>query len=363
MGLIMILFNASNLRSAGGFTILDNFFKYSPRGSVFLVSSFYVKGLLERHHNCHITIVVPAWSTWFLGRLFYYLFWVERTRRYYNCATIISLGNIAARSKMPQKLYLHWPYFANVKEIFTGRINLSFFRRLFRYFYIILFIKYCDKIIVQSSLVCNRISEVHPSFAAKLYICAPGYDVIYDHLHSVSKPEFVFNRCLVLFYPAVMHSHKNFHFIKKLVRAIDNGELSINIKFVLTLSASEFQSLGFVQSSSIVNVGYLNRDDLFRQYNMSDALFMPTRHETFGLPYLEALSLGLPILSSNKDFARSICGDYAYYFNEDDVSSAIAAIGYFADDLRNGRNFWLDSRARLEGFSLWKDSVNEFIQI
>lgn len=360
----MILFNASNLHSAGGFTILDNFYKYSPSGSIFLVHSFYIKTLLDLHNNRNIIIVVPSWSRWFLGRFFFYFFWVERVRRYYNCSTIISLGNIAVRSKAPQKLYLHWPYFSNIASIFLDGINLNLLRRILRYFYIVLFIKYSDKIIVQSSLVRSKFSKSHPNIADKLYVCTPGFDDLSVHdLPSVFMAKPASNRCLVLFYPAVMHTHKNFQFIKKLVTAINDCELSINIKFVLTLSSSEFHSLGFDQCNLIDNVGYLNRDKMLLQYFTSDALFMPTKFETFGLPYLEALNFGLPIISSDKDFARSICGDFPYYFNEDDVMSAIAAISNFAEDLLNGRNFWLDSRSCLKAFSLWKDSVNEFIQI
>ena len=48
--------------------------------------------------------------------------------------------------------------------------------------------------------------------------------------------------------------------------------------------------------------------------------------ESFSSTYLEAMSFGRPILTSDLDFAREVCGNSAAYFNPWDVTSIADAI-------------------------------------
>ena len=74
-------------------------------------------------------------------------------------------------------------------------------------------------------------------------------------------------------------------------------------------------------SSSILNVGPLKQQDLFGYYRHCQALFLPTLLESFSGTYLEAMQFGSPILTSDLDFARQICGDVAMYFDPWNVSN------------------------------------------
>jgi glycosyltransferase involved in cell wall biosynthesis len=55
-------------------------------------------------------------------------------------------------------------------------------------------------------------------------------------------------------------------------------------------------------------------------------LFFPTLLETYGFPYIEAMFFKKPILTSDLDFAHSICEDIAFYFNPHSVESIIGAM-------------------------------------
>ncbi len=53
---------------------------------------------------------------------------------------------------------------------------------------------------------------------------------------------------------------------------------------------------------------------------------MPALIESYGLPYIEAQSLGIPIFTSNRDFAKELCKDSAFYFdphNSKDIYNCI----------------------------------------
>lgn len=62
-------------------------------------------------------------------------------------------------------------------------------------------------------------------------------------------------------------------------------------------------------------------------YNLSDIALLPSSREGFGIPYVESMVAGLPVVVSDIDIAREVCGD-AGIFSEIDVKS-------FVDSIRN----------------------------
>jgi glycosyltransferase involved in cell wall biosynthesis len=60
-------------------------------------------------------------------------------------------------------------------------------------------------------------------------------------------------------------------------------------------------------------------------YRLSDALFLPSREEGFGIPILEAALARLPIFCSDLDPLKALASEWAEYFSPDDKPSKIAA--------------------------------------
>lgn len=78
--------------------------------------------------------------------------------------------------------------------------------------------------------------------------------------------------------------------------------------------------------NSIINVGPLPQQDLAAYFAHCHALFMPTLLESFSGTYLEAMHFGLPILTSDLDFAHEVCGDAACYFDPWSLDAMAATI-------------------------------------
>ena len=83
---------------------------------------------------------------------------------------------------------------------------------------------------------------------------------------------------------------------------------------------------------NITNVGSLAQLHLPQYYRHVDALILPTLLESFSATYVEAMSLDLPILTSDRDFAREICADAAVYFDPNSPESVKNAIIRVRDD-------------------------------
>lgn len=132
-----------------------------------------------------------------------------------------------------------------------------------------------------------------------------------------------------LFFPAKLHPNKNHEFLIPIAKLIQESQIRVEIALTLTADeASSFMSRVATEGldSIIINLGSIPNDRIHEYYQRMDALFFPTLSESFGLPYVEALLSGLPILTSDLDFAREVCGSAGYYFNPNDAVTAFNEI-------------------------------------
>lgn len=67
--------------------------------------------------------------------------------------------------------------------------------------------------------------------------------------------------------------------------------------------------------NSIDLPGYLSREKLLQLYRTADALVFPSLYEGFGLPVLEAMSLGTPVICSRAASLPEVGGDAVAYFD------------------------------------------------
>ncbi len=88
-----------------------------------------------------------------------------------------------------------------------------------------------------------------------------------------------------------------------------------------------------VATSRIVCIDYLHQPTLLALIACARAVLFPSISEGFGLPVLEALSLGTPVVTSREGALPEVGGDAAIYADAYDVASIAAAINRIdADD-------------------------------
>ncbi|RPH82065.1 MAG: glycosyltransferase family 1 protein [Nitrospiraceae bacterium] len=75
-------------------------------------------------------------------------------------------------------------------------------------------------------------------------------------------------------------------------------------------------------------LGEIHHEDerLRRYYAGAEVLVLPSLYESFGLPALEAMALGCPVIVSKLGGLPEVCGDAALYINPYDVSDIAAQI-------------------------------------
>lgn len=94
-----------------------------------------------------------------------------------------------------------------------------------------------------------------------------------------------------------------------------------------------------------------------------DALLMPSLLESFSGTYLEAMHFGLPILTSDLDFAREVCHDAALYFDPWDTASIRDAILRVKNESELAHNLCEKGNSRLVGMQKsWDEIVRNILQ-
>jgi glycosyltransferase involved in cell wall biosynthesis len=68
-------------------------------------------------------------------------------------------------------------------------------------------------------------------------------------------------------------------------------------------------------TEDVKTVGFVPEEDLPYLYNLSDLFVFPSLYEGFGLPLLEAMACGVPVIAANTSCLPEIGGDAAIYFS------------------------------------------------
>lgn len=160
------------------------------------------------------------------------------------------------------------------------------------------------------------------------------------------------------------YPHKNLEIIPKTLDALKGKPGSEKIRFALTLQPEDYRRIIPVRyRDRVYNAGPVPAAEGPSLYKECDAMFLPTMLECFSASYPEAMAMGLPILTSDLDFAHSICGDAALYFD----TLAPRDAGGKIMDLLNDRALYGDlvgkGKQRLSTFNTAKERAERYLEL
>jgi glycosyltransferase involved in cell wall biosynthesis len=90
-------------------------------------------------------------------------------------------------------------------------------------------------------------------------------------------------------------------------------------------------------AQDVLHTGFVELEELVDFYNLVDLFVFPSLYEGFGIPPLEAMACGTPVVASNVSSIPEVAGDATVYFNPYDVDDMARGIEdtLASDELRD----------------------------
>jgi glycosyltransferase involved in cell wall biosynthesis len=171
-----------------------------------------------------------------------------------------------------------------------------------------------------------------------------------------------------LFFLTKFYAHKNLEMVIELFR--HHREELKNVRCIVTVDPTQHPRAPkftakirqYALENHVINVGPLKQSELAGYFYYADALLFPSLMESFSGTYLEAMHFGLPILTSDLDFARLVCHDAALYFNPWNSADIANKISRLKNDPELGEQLISKGKKRIKSFFMsWEQITRNTI--
>jgi glycosyltransferase involved in cell wall biosynthesis len=116
----------------------------------------------------------------------------------------------------------------------------------------------------------------------------------------------------------------------------------------------------YADPSAVHTPGFVEFGDMPAVYSMARALVFPSRYESFGIPLVEAMACGCPLITSTTSACPEVAGDAALLVDPDDVEGLATALQRVAFDARLAQGLRDRGLRRAASFS-WARSAETLL--
>lgn len=222
--------------------------------------------------------------------------------------------------------------------------NSSLLKRLFYRAVIRPAIKRAYRVLTVSEFSKKRIIDWSGCPPEKVKVVGNGVTTAFNDGVEPMKPGYSYIFCC-----SNRKGHKNEH---RLLQAFQKSGLSNQLKLVFTGKPDDGTS-NFIKElsleASVVFTGQVSEEELASWYKGAIVTAFPSLYEGFGLPLIESMACGTPVIASNTTCLPEIGGDAGYYVDPLSVDSIAEGLKHVVGDeyLRNEMREKGLSRAKL----------------
>lgn len=125
----------------------------------------------------------------------------------------------------------------------------------------------------------------------------------------------------IIMYVGNLKPHKNLERLLEAFALLKNRNDKI-----LLLVGKAFKSVDLQKreeelkiEANVIHTGLVTKDELVDFYNLADLFVFPSLYEGFGIPPLEAMACGTPVICADNSSLPEVVGDVAMKFNAKDI--------------------------------------------
>jgi len=319
-----VLINAISIKEGGSLVVvrklISEFAKAKPDYTWFV--AVCRENLLDNENLLsNVNVLIFPWAEKSAFHLWYwYEFIVSKLIKEIDISLLYSLTNYLPRKSLSIPTILLVQHAGHFSKEFDDLMikDMSLLQRLlwsYKKMWVKQSIKNTNTLTVQTKSLANLINQAQLDISQISVIShGPGLDL---------NPKQ--NRCIdsekpVLGYVTKYGVQKNFSVV---LRSIKKLVLSgINPQLILTLNENSPEVKSILKEISdngiegnIINYGEVEQHKIQEIYNKIDIFLFPSIVESFGMPMLEAMSVGLPVIAAKTPVNQEILGENAILFS------------------------------------------------
>jgi glycosyltransferase involved in cell wall biosynthesis len=200
----------------------------------------------------------------------------------------------------------------------------------------------------------NKVHVVHeaPSDAFRRLSPGPEVDALLRR-HQVPRP-------FVLFVGTIEPRKNLVRLLEAFALLRNTGSIPHRLVLVGNRGWKDREIFATVERLSLTRdvqfLGYVSQAELVGLYNQADALAFPSSYEGFGLPVLEAMACGTPVVTSRNSSLEEVGGDAAEYVDASSIESIAAGLRRVLLDRDRGAELRAKGLAHVKSFS-WAEAA------
>ncbi|WP_245639670.1 glycosyltransferase family 4 protein [Paraburkholderia heleia] len=156
-----------------------------------------------------------------------------------------------------------------------------------------------------------------------------------------------------------LNRHKNFQLVAEAARLIREAQFDI-----IVVGGGDARVYGTGQDALpafVKHLGYVSDGELAALYRRAACFVYPSRYEGFGLPPVEALALGCPVIASRLPAVQEACSDAVLYTSPDDPAELAHLLERITSDAALRESLRERGRARTAELT-WQATATRLIE-
>lgn len=328
-----ILVNASNLKTGGGVQVADSVCcrlgNYPEHRFVVVLSSAFAetRRRLDEAGCANVRVfthdVRNSVPTVLLGRDTF----LDRLVGEYEVHAVLTMFGPSRWNPrcphlsgfaMPHLVLPDSPFFLRMNRWQRGRQRLRsavlayFFRRSSRHFY------------TENPYISAKVRKLFPG--SEVYTVSNYYNQVYDRPGMWRERKLPAFEGTTLLTVTAAYPHKNLGISLDVARLLRRDHPDFRFRFVFTIGEGDFPQVPEELRAHFLFLGKVDITACPSLYAQCDIMFQPTLLECFTATYPEAMKMCRPIVTTDIEFARGLCGDAARYYSPLSADAAAGAV-------------------------------------
>lgn len=234
-------------------------------------------------------------------------------------------------------------------------------------------LKYASKIITVSNFTKSELQKYYKiKKVDKIKVIYNGYNVsLCKKITDQDKVDQVLNKYGIekpyLFYVGRIERKKNIPALIEAFALMRESDKDIKHKLVLVGDASfGYDEVNYIieefdLDQDVIMTGWLEEEDLPCIYNGASAFVFPSNYEGFGIPILQAMACGVPVVASNVSSIPEVAGGAALLFDPCDIKSIAESMKRIIKDEKLKQELIEKGHQRVSNFS-WEKCAQETLR-